>query len=228
MKKNQIRIYTIVGILFLVFSTISFVLPVNRNSVFVLAYLFGIISIMVLAYAVHVGVIKEEGAHSKFYGFPIAYIGMVYTGVQLVLSFLFMFISSRIPVRVVIIICVVLLAIAIVGLIAAEVVKEEVVHQEEKLKANVGTMRTLQSRVRAMTGICEAKMLKVFAEELQYSDPVSCEELKEVEEELGEIIVQLQKAVNDSDQMKIDELAKKGIERLQERNLLCKSYKGKN
>ena len=86
MSKNLMRFYISLGIIFVVFTVISFVLPFERNSVFWIAYLFGVLSIGVQAYIMPHAFQQGSSVKSKFYGFPIARVGAIYLAAQLVVS----------------------------------------------------------------------------------------------------------------------------------------------
>ena len=98
-----------------------------------------------------------------------------------------------------------------------------------KLKTDVTFMRGLQSRVRMLPARCEDAALKAelerFAEQVQYSDPVSSEAILDAEANLSAAVDTLQQALVDGDipaalqQVKQCEIA------LAERNRLCKVSK---
>ena len=64
-----------------------------------------------------------------------------------------------------------------------------------------------------------------MAEEFKYSDPVSSEAIKNIENELSEMVDELQKAVVDNDSESIIGLCDKIKISLTERNRLCKLNK---
>ena len=69
--------------------------------------------------------------------------------------------------------------------------------------------------------------MQELADEFKYSDPVSSEALKEVEENLKRSVGQLQGAVLNSAVNEIADLCRKVSIELSERNRLCKLNKAK-
>ncbi|MCC8356330.1 MAG: hypothetical protein LJU34_00485 [Oscillospiraceae bacterium] len=228
-QKNVFRGLLVLVIIFVVFSVIAFALPLTMNGVFWLAYLFAVVSIAVQGYALYAGFIKGDNAHSRLYGFPIARIGTVYMVAQLILSLVYMLLGTIIPVWVVIILCVVALALTLIGLIASDAVREEIQRQDTVLKKDVKTMRALQSKVRVIAGQCNdadvAQEVSAFSEALQYSDPVSSDSLADIEDSLAALVDDLEKAVLDADYVAASELCRKASAVLTERNRLCKLNK---
>ena len=78
MKKNSIKGYVILGILFALVSIIAFAVPTAKTATFWIAYAF-----TAAAFAAQIGIwktalSKEETLKSKFLGFPVVHIGIVY------------------------------------------------------------------------------------------------------------------------------------------------------
>lgn len=100
--------------------------------------------------------------------------------------------------------------------------------EDRKLKENVALMRGLQSRVKLLAANCENAGIKKLADALRYSDPVSSPSLRNVEQELSDLIDQLQAAVESGDAPMIDAACGKACAVLAERNRLCKLNKHKD
>ncbi|MDE6580261.1 MAG: hypothetical protein K2K41_06980 [Ruminiclostridium sp.] len=170
-------------------------------------------------------------AKSKFYGFPIAKIGVVYMVAQLILSVVFMIMAAVIPVWLTILLFVILLAVAAVGLIAADTVRDEINIQDKKLSTKTSCMMTLRSIVYPLAGQCEEenakKLLQELADQFRYSDPVSSEVLNDIESEIESLVGALQTAVNEVRYSDIAPLCRRVGNTLEERNRLCKLNKGK-
>lgn len=226
MQKNLVRFYISLAILFVVFTVIVFVIPYfEKTSTFWLAYIFALIAMAVQLY-IQPKAFAVNGLRSKFYGFPIARVGAIYLAVQIVLSFLFMALSTLVPLWTEIVIFVIVLAFAAIGFIAADTMRDEIERQDTELKKNAETMRALQSKVAAIAGqgvgMSAEKELKKLAEEFRFSDPVSTESLGEIENELCTSIDLLQQAVIDGDNDNTVVICRKVSLALAERNRLCK------
>lgn len=229
MRKNLIRAYSVLAILFVVLTIVVFAVPLVKNGVFWVSYLFALLSIILLGYAIYKGFSRDAPLASKFYGFPVARVGLVYMAAQLILSLLFMALATILPLWVVLVVCVIALGAAGVGLITTDAMREEILRQDEVLKKDVLAMRTLQSKTRMLTGQCAdpetANLLSKLAEAIRYSDPVSCEALQQIEFDLAQTVDELQNAVVEQEYAAARELIKKAENTLTERNRLCKLNK---
>ena len=226
MKKHELRGIIVLAIVALVYILAALLIPFYKNMVFWLAFLFGLVSIGAQGYVMKCAFLDGQSVKSKFYGFPIARIGVIYLCAQILLSFLFMSLSVVVPVWVAVLLSVVLLAAAAIGFIAAEAVREEIEVQDQKLKKDVSVMQNLISKVRYLSGLCEDAEMKAAVQKLadafRYSDPVSSPALEEIERELGLSLEELQKAVVDGDTDSATALCKQIENTLAERNRLCK------
>lgn len=229
MKKDALRGIVIAAVLLLVYHLIVFVAPFYRGGVFWVGYGFTLAAFAVAIASIYIAFVKNPDAKSRFYGFPIAKIGVIYWMGQLVLSILFALLGKVLPPWVAVIVFAVALAAALIGLVSAEVVVEEIRTQDTKLKKDVSVMRALQSRVNQLVGMSgdgdAGRLVKTFAEELRYSDPVSSEALAEIETELTALTDALQQAVVDGDEAAAITLCRKASVTLAERNRLCKLNK---
>lgn len=231
MTKNEKRVCIVLAIILVVFTTISFVVPYERDGVFWLSFIFGVISIAAQFCVLKTAFGEDESPRSRFYGFPIARIGLVYMVVQLVLSIVFMAIGSICPKWVPTVLFVVLLGAASLGFIAANVTRNEIERQDATLKADTECMQRLRSIIYPLAEQISdqesADMLKILSDEFRYSDPVSNGSIKDIELELIALVEELQNAVIDNDVESIKELCRKTKVTLTERNRLCKLNKGK-
>lgn len=225
MKKNEIRSYIVLAIAFAVFTVVSFAVPFNKNSIFGFGYIFGVIAIAFQVYFLKISFFVEGDAKSKFYGFPITRVGLIYLAVQIIVSFIEMAIGKYIPFWVVLIINVLIIAFAAIGCIATDAIREEIERQDVKLKKDVNRMRNLQSLTSALEGQCSdaglKKMLNKLAEEFRYSDPVSSDSTEALEEDLFIQLQDVQKAIIDGDTESVTKLCEGVVLTLRERNRLC-------
>lgn len=229
MKKDSIRALAAAGILLAVYHLIVFLIPFDQETNFWIAYLFSLVGFGVVGYALYISMFKSASIKSRFYGFPILRIGLIYGAVQLVLGFVFMILGELLPYELVLIVEVVVLAAALLGLIATETMKDTIEQQDTKLKKQVTMMRALYSRVSQMTGFCQdpeaAAALKALTEEFRYADPVSNPSTARAEADLVSLTDTLQQAVTDNDADAVKELCRRATVVLAERNRLCKLNK---
>lgn len=230
MKKDTIRVWFGLGVLLILYILIAFLIPFVKTAVFWVSFLFTLIAFGVVAVSLYMAFVKNPDAKSKFYGFPIAKIGVMYGAAQLLAGLIFMALGLWIPVWAAVLVYAVALGAAIIGLISAEAVAEQIHVQDSKLKKDVALMRTLQSKLNQMASQCDdpdaASAVKKFAEELRYSDPVSSDALADIERDLSAAVEELQSAIVDGDSAATKQLCRKASGILVERNRLCKLNKG--
>lgn len=232
MSKNRIRFYVSLAIVFAIFNVIVFAIPFKHNAVFWLSYVFAIVAMAIQLYS-YPKAFDFEGhdVRSKFYGFPLARLTTIYLILQLALSFIFMIIGKFADVKtwIPIVLYAVFLGVFAIGFIAADTMKDEIERQDVVHKANVGTMRAMQSKAVFIAGQCEdaetKKALDAFAELLRFSDPVSSPAVADIEENLTGLLEELGNAVIDKDYSAAKTLCAKATSLLADRNRMCKLNK---
>ena len=229
MKKDTIRWIIGLGVLLVLYILVAFLIPFVHTATFWVSCLFTMIAFGVVGASVYIAFVKNPDAKSRFYGFPIAKIGVIYGVVQLVAGLVFMALAVYAPVWAAVLVYAIALGVAVIGLISAEAVVEEIHVQDAKQKKNVSLMRGLQSKVNQMATQCDnpdaAAAVKQFAEEMRYSDPVSSDALAEIEADLSAAVDELQAAIVDGDSAATKQLCRKASAVLAERNRICKLNK---
>ena len=229
MNKDMVRWGIGLGVLLVLYILVAFLIPFVHTAVFWVSFVFTLIAFGVVGASFYIAFIKNPDAKSRFYGFPIAKIGAIYGLVQLIASLVFMALAAWVPVWVAVLVYAIALGAAVIGLISAEAVVEEIRVQDVKLKKDVTLMRGLQSKVNQMASQCDnpdaAAEVKRFAEEMRYSDPVSSDALAGIEADLSAAVDELQSAIVDGDSDAVKQLCRKASALLAERNRLCKLNK---
>lgn len=223
--KNSTRSLIIIAIALVVFSVIAFAIPFAHTTAFWVAYGFGALAILFQLYIFKVSFAGDGDTKSRFYGFPIARLGVYYLVAQLIVSVIEMALSKVIPTGVAVAINVLLLALAVVGCITVDAMRDEIIRQDGALKKNVGNMRELQSLSSALVGQCGDEalkpMLQKLADEFRYSDPVSSEKTLELEEDMKVQLGDIQQALVEGDSDGAKKLCGKLMGSLAERNRIC-------
>lgn len=231
MSKGAKRSVLFTVIVIIVFAVISFLMPVPKNAVFWTSVGFMVLALITMAYVIITAFGDGPSAKSRFYGFPIAKVGASYLVVQLLVSSVFILCAKWIPVWPVVVTSLILFVIAAVGIVATESVRDEIVRQDNKLQADTSCMSTLRSIVYPLASQCNDQTainaLKKLADEFRYSDPVSSDSLKPVEQELEGLVEKLQMAVSTGKTDEIIRLCNDISRVLSERNRLCKLNKGR-
>ena len=225
MKKENIRVIVAMAVILAVYLLAVAVIPFADVAEVKISVGFTILAFAVAAYAVYVAFVKKPDARSRFYGFPIARLGLIYFAFQVVAGFAFMALGAFIPWWISVVVYALALAAAVLGLISVESVVEEIEALDKKLKKDVAAMRAIQSKANQLASICADPAVKQFAEEVRYSDPVSSPELASIEADLTAAVDDLMAAVTEGENAQIAQLCNRANAILAERNRLCKLNK---
>ena len=82
LSKNAVRFLIFMGLALLVFNVISFAVPFAKTGAFWIGYLFGMIAVLGQIAVMKLAFNGTTTVRSKFYGFPVARIGIIYAVVQ--------------------------------------------------------------------------------------------------------------------------------------------------
>ena len=225
MKKDTIRAIVVAVATLVIYNLIAFVVPFVHTAAFWISYGFTLAAFAVVCASIYIAFIKNPDAKSRFYGFPIARIGVLYGCAQLIVSLLVMALALWVPWWIPTLVYAIGLGAAIIGLISAETVVAEIQAQDVKLKKDVSLMRSLQSKVSQIASQSEDAALKALAEEFRYSDPVSNDAIADAEADLAAVVDELQVAYVDGDSEAVAKLCRRASALLAERNRLCKLNK---
>lgn len=225
MKKDIVRSTICLGVLLVLYILLAFLIPFAKTAVFWISFVFTLVAFAVTGWSLYTAFLKKPDATSRFYGFPIARIGVIYGGGQLAASLLLMSLGKWMPAWLAVLVYAAMLGAAVIGLVSADAVVETIHTQDRKLKEDVAFMRSLQSKANQMAAQCSLPEVQQFCENVRYSDPVSSEALAEIERDLSAAVDDLQSAVVDGDTEVIAQLARKADGLLSERNRLCKLNK---
>ena len=222
MSKKNIKGYVILGILFALVSVIAFAVPSAKTTAFWVSYGF-----TALAFAAQIFIWKAAFGHStmpksKFLGFSIVYIGVIYLVIQIITLAVFLF-CPTLPVWCSVVACAAVFGVSAVCMISADVGRSEIERVSAKVQEKTFYLRQLQADVEALanaeTDSATKSALTQLAEKIRYSDPMSDERLVELEEQITARIAELKSS---ADKVKIiDELTSL----LDERNRKCKILK---
>jgi hypothetical protein rflaF_02570 len=222
MKKNSIKGYVILGILFALVNIISFVVPTIKTVAFWIAYVFTVAAFAAQIVIWKTALGKKDALKSKFLGFPIVHIGIIYVIMQTVVFVVFLFVPS-LPIWSVIVICSIIVGISSVCMISADTGCNEIERVEVKVQKKVFHIRELQADVELLADAETDNDIKTaliqLAEKIRFSDPMSNEQLADLESKIFSNVLEL-KMVEDKAKI-ITELTSL----LDERNKKCKILK---
>ena len=225
MKKDTIRSMVVAIVVLAIYHLVAFLIPFAHTAAFWISYGFTLAAFSVVCASIYIAFIKNPNAKSRFYGFPIARIGVLYGGAQLIVSLVVMVLAKWTPWWIPTLVYAIGLGVAVIGLVSAEAVVEEIQTQDAKLKKDVSLMRSLQSKVNQLAVQSENAEIKALADEFRYSDPVSSDTIDDAEADLTAVVDELQVAYVDGDSEAVMKLCRKASALLAERNRLCKLNK---
>lgn len=187
MKKDSVKGYALIGIIFILITVVSLAIPTSKSAAFWIAYIF-----TVVALAAQIVLWKRTFGHkeltSKFLGFPIVHIGIVYLVVQITVLFVFVF-AEKLPAWSALVTCTVIAAMAAIFMIAADVGRTEIEKVEQKVQGKVFYIKNLQVDIEILASAeKDAKtkeQLEQLAEKVRFSDPMSSEQLEPLEERIA-------------------------------------------
>lgn len=187
MKKDSVKGYVLIGIIFILITVVSLAIPTSKNAAFWIAYIF-----TVVALAAQIVLWKRTFGHkelkSKFLGFPIVHIGIVYLIVQIAVLFVFVF-AEKLPAWSALVTCTIIAAMAAIFMIAADVGRTEIEKVEQKVQGKVFYIKNLQVDIEILASAEKdaktKKALEQLAEKIRFSDPISNEQLASLEERIA-------------------------------------------
>lgn len=225
MKKNSARGISLIVLVLVVFSVMAFVIPFAHTATFWVGYGFGVLAILYQLYIFKLSFSAGSDAKSRFYGFPIARIGVYYLITQLIVSVIEMALAKLLPVWVSVVVNLLILVVAMIGCITVDTMRDEIIRQDKALKKNVSAMRELQSLSASLVNQCsDASMngiLSRIADEFRFSDPISSENTRDLEADMRSQMDDIQQALIEGDSNGVRNLCTKLIGSLRERNRIC-------
>ena len=231
MKKNNSRIWIILGIIAIVFSVIAFAVPFPKEEVFWIAYAAELIAIVLQVPIFKTAYDNAIDLKSRVLGFPVFRVGYIYLGIQTVLSLALFGLGfiDDFPVWIGLILCVIVLAAALICSISVDMARNKIVQIESVQSADTMTVKQLRTRSENLinkTSDTELRSrLEKLAESFRYSDPVSNANLYTIEQNLMGCFSQLETAVMNGNSSDAAILCQQVENVLNDRNNACKNSK---
>lgn len=219
MKKNSSKGYLILGILFTLVSIIAFAVPTAKTAAFWISYVF-----TVIAFAAQIVIWKSalgraESLKSKFLGFPVIHIGIVYLIVQIIALAVFLLIPT-LPIWSAVIACALVAGVSAVCMIASDIGRSEIERVSAKVREKTFYIKQLQTEVELLAGAetdaATKSELAQLAEKIRYSDPMSDEQITDIENRITAKIAELKSSTDKT------EIINELNSLLDERNRKCK------
>lgn len=187
MKKNSSKGYLILGILFVLVSVIAFAVPSAKNAVFWISYAFTLIAFAAQIAIWKAGLGRAEPLKSKFLGFPIVHIGIIYLVVQVIVFAVFLFIPT-LPIWSAVVVCTVVAGVSAVCMMTSDIGRSEIERVSAKVQKKTFYIKKLHAEVElltdAETDAATKTALAQLTEKIRYSDPMSNERIANLEERI--------------------------------------------
>lgn len=230
MNKKGKSLIIVYAIILVVWSVIFWVVPFPKNAASVVAYIFSVLALVFGFGVTGYSFSKGDDIKSKVYGFPIFKLGVIYTAVQIIFTLIIAAIGFfvAVPAWIVWVVSIVFAGLAAIGVIAADSTRDIITEQEKTSEVQTKAIKYFRLDMGGIADRCKdaelKKSVEKFADELKYSDPVSSDELEEIEKKISDGIDKLSALVNDDTeaaQKQLDELDRL----LSDRNRRCKALK---
>jgi hypothetical protein len=215
------------AVILTVFNVISFAIPFVRNSGFRLCYGFSTLAILLTA-VMSFYALGRTDLQSRFYGLPVLYVIWAYLGLQLAAGFIFM--SLNAPLWLNVLLSVVLLGVCLTGLIAVEIGVAEIRRIDRTVKEKIFYIKSLQAEVDSVKEKVADPVLKKslqrLSDAIRYSDPVSCPQLAELENDIEHRTASLGRESDAENTSAVQSICDELQQLLAERNRKCRLLKG--
>ncbi len=201
MKKNSTKGYILLGILFVLVSVIAFTVPAAKTTAFWISYAFTVIAFAAQIVIWKAALGRAESLKSKFLGFPVVHIGMVYLVVQIIAFAVFLF-APALPIWSAIVTGAVIAGISAICMIAADVGRSQIEQVSAKARERTFYIKQLQTDIESLANTetnAETKArLKQLAEKIRFSDPMCDAQTANIENQITLKISELKSATGKS------------------------------
>lgn len=207
--------------MFTLVSIIAFAVPTLKTATFWIAYVFtaAAFAAQIIIWRTALG---KEALKSKFLGFPVVHIGIVYAIIQTVAFAVFLF-APTLPVWSAIVVCSIIAGVSAVCMISTDAGLNEIERVEAEVQEKVFFIRELQADIELIatteTDADTKAELTRLAEKISFSDPMSNEQLMDLENKISTKVLKLKTATN-----KVEIITELTL-LLDERNKKCKILK---
>ena len=226
--KSTIAVYAIILIVYV----LSFlIIPFNKNAASWISFFFTIIAIVGSLFVCGCAFKAKETLVSKIYGFPIFRVGAIYALIQLGVGIVICAVGAFVvvPYWIALLLSVILLGAAAIGVIITDNTRDLIEEIDASAKVETKNITFFQIDIAGIIDECEnedvKKELLKLNELFQFSDPITNDETREIEESIKAMLVELKTIVVDGSTDDIKALVKKISNALNERNRICKTSK---
>lgn len=227
-SKSAIAVYAIALFVYII---AFIIIPFNKTASSWITFIFTIIAIASSLFVCKIAFNSEEKIVSKIYGFPIFRVGIFYALAQLIIGIVICVISAfvTVPYWIALLISVILLGAAAIGIIITDNTRDMVEELDENIKSDTQNITYFKIDISGIVDSCDSTDLKSELEKLneliRFSDPVTGEATKDIEDSIKEMLADLKTSVIKDDANNIKLLIKKITNAVKDRNRICKANK---
>lgn len=220
--KRFVKGCLVLGVLFLTVCVIAFAIPVPKTGTFWLSFAFMAAAFAVQPFIWKIALGRDESLKSKFLGFPVLHIGLVYLALEIVSLLVFLF-APTLPTWSAVVACGLITGVSALCMVAADTGRTEIERLDARATEKVSYIRELQAELELLAesekdGEIKSALAEL-AEKVRFSDPMSHESLAGLESEISSRVARLKTDGNKAEL--IDEITSL----LNERNKKCKMSK---
>lgn len=234
LNKNTIRSIIIFVIVLVIYNLIIFSIPFEHNATFKGSYAFGLIAIFSQIAVILFAASGANTLRKKVYSFPVARMGIIYLVVQLIVSVVFATAATFVegfPSWLIYVVSAIILGVFAILVLLTDTTKDAIIKLEDEEERQTVQIKTFRINIDSIARrVNDAELLKILhklSDTAKYSDPVSCEELYAIENEITEKIAELDTAIKTDDISQAKIIAEQIIDLFEDRNAQCKVYKRK-
>ena len=201
----------------------------GHSAIFRISWIFMLLAFGVLGVF---GLIMNNGIRDLrdwIFGYPIIKHCTIYIIIEFVLSTLCMIFDKHLSLTLVFTVQFILIAVYLLLVVSCFFAKQKIEEVHDNISARTKFIKLLQADAEMLCEKCEDKDLKAkcakLAEDIRFSDPMSCSALGEIENELKNTIDNCGKAISEKNFSEAEALCDKASLLLVERNKKCKILK---
>ena len=199
MKKRNFLSIIIYIIIFFIFNVIAFLIPTIKSTTFWIAYSFTILTFLLQPFVWKIVFSNEETIKNKFFEIPIIVIS-TYCFITQLIVFIFFIFFLLIPYWITLIIESLIMGTAIILLILTIIGKDVIKEIDINNKINISKIDEWKLEIEMLMleeqDIEKKNSLEKLAEIIKYSDPISNNDLIDLENEISEKIKILKDKIN--------------------------------
>lgn len=190
MNKKNSSLIAVYAIVLIIWSVIFWIVPFPKNASAVISYIFSVIAVISGLGITFYSFNKGTDIKSKVYGFPIFRVGAVYTAAQIIFTLIIAVTGffAAVPAWIVWVVSIIFAGLAGIGVIAADNAHDIIETQEQEIAEKTAAIKYFRLNIDDILVRCKdvqlKKSLEKLSEEIKYSDPVSSDELENIENEI--------------------------------------------